>query len=364
MRHSARWAEVESDGVIPMTTADSDWTIDPVIAEAISQRLSRPLTYDPPYTSGPVGEALAAHYAERHGLAVSGSNFWLTSGTVSAMFGVLRRLLRPGDSALYFAPSYHSLPDAIEAAGAHAIPVGLDVFDAPERAADLLAERVQPSTRLILLCNPHNPTGYLFSRPELERIAAVARERGLIVVSNELHARVVLGAAPHTPMHAVYPERTLVLSGATKSHNLAAVGGGFVTAQDGPWLHAVRRDAGPEIAPARGIQQAALRAAYDGPDSQWLRDARARLRWSSEVLHDAIRRRFPEWRVHRPAATAFLWIEGSESDDAAAELVRECGVRGLSGREFRGAERYVRLAHGLARDSIDRAVRAIAARQE
>lgn len=174
--------------------------------------------------------------------------------------------------------------------------------------------------------------------------AAVARERGLVVVSNELHARVVLGAAPHTPMHAVYPERTLVLSGATKSHNLAAVGGGFVTAQDGPWLHAVRRDAGPEVAPARGIQQAALRAAYDGPDSQWLRDARARLRWSSEVLHDAIRRRFPEWRVHRPAATAFLWIEGSKSDDAAAELVRACGVRGLSGREFRGAERYVRLA--------------------
>jgi cysteine-S-conjugate beta-lyase len=346
-----------------MTAAEADWTIDPVIADAVARRLSQPLTYDPPYTAGPVGEALAEHYADRHGLAVTGANFWLTSGVVSALSGVLRRLLRPGESALYFSPSYHSLPDAIEAVGARAVAVELDVFDAPERALERLAECVTPTTRVILLCNPHNPTGHVFSRSELERIAEVARERDLVVVSNELHARVVLRGTPHTPMHAVYPERTLVLGGATKSHNLAAIGGGFVTAHDADWLHAIRRQVGPEVAPARGVQQAAMRAAYSGPDSQWLTDARRRLSWSAEVLQDALTARFPHWRVHRPDATAFLWIEGQRSRDAAAQLEQACGIRGLSGREFRADARYLRLAHGLGRAVLDDALQAITARE-
>jgi cysteine-S-conjugate beta-lyase len=358
-RHSARWSEAAGSDVLPFSSAEMDLGCDPVILQAVRDRLELPMTYEPPYTDGVVGATLAAYYRECHGMDLTGANFWLTTGTISSSYAVNAVLLQPGDEAVYFAPSYHCVPESIESAGAVARPVHLDVHrDEPWGAADLRAA-ITSRTRLISLCNPHNPTGHVFGESELATIVEVARRHDLVILSNELHSRLVLEGR-HTPVQLLAPERTITLDSATKSHNMAGIGGAFVCAQDAEWLHELRRAAGHRTAPIRGIQQVAMAAAFATPDTAWLRSTRDRLRRSRDALADALASARGDLLVHRPAATFFLWIRDPASLDAQGDFERHTGIRGLPGSSFRASVDYFRLAHAVDSATLATAVARIA----
>ncbi|MBC3840281.1 hypothetical protein GXW82_08905 [Streptacidiphilus sp. 4-A2] len=109
---SARWTESAGlgTGLIAMSHADMDLPVDPLIAEAIAERLAEPVGYPPPYTTSGVAATLADYYRRAHGLEVPVETFWLATGVVSHSAAMLGYLLEPGDEVLYFAPSYHGVP--------------------------------------------------------------------------------------------------------------------------------------------------------------------------------------------------------------------------------------------------------------
>ena len=178
--------------------------------------------YAPSHGTSRLRQAVAADWEKRHGLEVDAEReVTVTSGATEAVFAALQALLEPGDEVVAFEPFYDSyLPSAIMA-GATLRPVTLRppdwLFDPVE-----LAAAFNPATRVLLLNTPHNPTGKVFTRAELVRIAALCAEHDVVAVADEVYDRIVYDGRRHVPL-ATLPgmwERTLTVNSTGKTFSM------------------------------------------------------------------------------------------------------------------------------------------------
>src|ERR687892_1440205 len=156
-------------------------------------------------------EAVAAHQQRFWGLAVD--DVQITFGATEAIAAALLGLVNPGDDVVCFEPYYDSYAASIAMAGATRRPVTLRP---PDWAFDpgALTAAISPRTRVLLLNTPHNPTGKVFTRAELQLIADVCREHDVLVLADEVYDRIVYDGHEHVPI-ATLPgmwERTLTLN--------------------------------------------------------------------------------------------------------------------------------------------------------
>jgi N-succinyldiaminopimelate aminotransferase len=175
-------------------------------------------------------EAVAGHQARFYGLAVDPDDgVQVTFGATEAIAAALLGLLEEGDDVIVFEPLYDSYAACIALAGARRRVVTLRppdfVFD-----SDVLAAAVTPRTRLVLLNSPHNPTGKVFSRAELELVAALCREHDLVAVTDEVYEHLVY-EGEHVPL-ATLPgmaERTVTISSLGKTFSVTGWKVGWAT---------------------------------------------------------------------------------------------------------------------------------------
>jgi N-succinyldiaminopimelate aminotransferase len=203
----------------------------------------------PPGPGNPVlREAVARHQQRFYGLVHDpDTEVLVTAGATEALAGALLGMLDDGDEVVVFEPMYDSYQACIALAGARAVPVllrpepdGRYAFDPDE-----LREAITARTRLILLNSPHNPTGKVFDRSELEIVAALAIEHDVVVVTDEVYEHLVFPGAEHIPI-ATLPgmaERTLTLSSGGKTFSTTGWKVGWMC---GP---------GPLVAAARTAKQ-------------------------------------------------------------------------------------------------------------
>ena len=136
-------------------------------------------------------EAIAGHYGRHQGLDIAAENVCVTSGATEALGAAILATVSPGDEVLIFTPAYDSYAPMIRRAGG--VPKEIALRPPSwriERA--MLDAAIKPNTRAILFNNPHNPTGRLFDADELAAIADVAKERDLIVISDEVWEHILL----------------------------------------------------------------------------------------------------------------------------------------------------------------------------
>ncbi|MEV7089480.1 pyridoxal phosphate-dependent aminotransferase [Streptomyces sp. NPDC093085] len=348
-------------GLIPLCHGDMDFDSDPKVIEAVLSRLSWPLTYPPPYRVSGVATTLSHYYRDAHGLTVPEDAFWLGAGCLSQSYQVFASLLSPGDEVLYWKPAFKHVPGAVEAAGG--IPVPVPAVDRELVREDL--ERLRgPATRAVYLVNPHNPTGKVFTTAELCTVSEFAAAHNLVVVSNELHARLVWegGHTPFATVDEAAPQLSITLSGASKSHNLAGIGGAFAFSLNRMLLESVCRPAMHLCPEATSVQQAALAAAYGG-DSPWLRETRGRLRSARDYVCRELRTKLPGVVLSPPQGTYFLWVDFQSclrpGENAAEVLRRDCGVTSGAGPDFGGTASQARLSFTAQEDLLRQAVRQI-----
>ncbi|WP_433500585.1 pyridoxal phosphate-dependent aminotransferase [Sphaerimonospora sp. CA-214678] len=190
------------------------------------------------YPPGPgvpeLRQAVADHRKKWYGLAYDpDGEVLVTVGATEAIAAAVLALCEPGDEVVVFEPYYDSYAAAVALAGAVRRPVTLRVdagrftFDPAE-----LAAAVGPRTRAILVNSPHNPTGTVFNRQELEAIAEVCRERDLIAISDEVYEHLTFDGVEHIPL-ATLPgmrERTVMISSAGKSFSVTGWKTGWICA--------------------------------------------------------------------------------------------------------------------------------------
>jgi N-succinyldiaminopimelate aminotransferase len=305
---------------------------------------------------------LAAKYARDYGLDYApDSEFTVTSGATEAIFASLQGLCDVGDEVVLFEPYYDSYRASVEMAGAEPRFVTLHSPDWSFDAGELEAV-LSPRTRAILVNTPHNPTGKVFSREELESIGQACRERDLVCITDEVYEHIVY-AEPHVPM-ATLPgmrERTLTISSFGKTFSLTGWKIGWAA---GPAsLMAAVRSAHQFItfSTATPLQYAAAFALATGPEYYEL------LRTSYRAKRDYLVGELGRigFGVRSPAATYYVCADFRPLgfiDDAefCRFLIDEIGVAAIPPSVFYAksgeGKSYARFAFCKRDDTLETAV--------
>ncbi|HEY8475079.1 MAG TPA: pyridoxal phosphate-dependent aminotransferase [Natronosporangium sp.] len=214
---------------------DTDGPASMIEAAVDAMRSGEHNQYPPGPGIAPLRRAIAEHQQRWYGLTYDpDTEVLVTTGATEAIAAALLALVEPGDEVVALEPYYDSYAAGIAMAGGVRVPVTLT---APEFRLDLAALRaaVTPRTKLLLINSPHNPTGAVLNREELAGIAALARDRDLLVVTDEVYEHMTYDGTPHTPL-ATFPgmrERTVTISSAGKTFSVTGWKIGWVCAPSG-----------------------------------------------------------------------------------------------------------------------------------
>jgi cystathionine beta-lyase len=231
LKRTTKWHRVPPD-VLPAWIAETDFDLCPAVADALVEATRRGDVGYPDWGSEPLAEAFRARMASRYGWHPDPSHVRHTSDLVQAMQVVTELCTSRGDAVALHTPNYPPFLAALDQMGR--VPVTSPLV--PPRTAtgagwSFDAERLDEAVgragaRLLLLVNPHNPTGKVFTRGELEQIAAIAVRHELVVVSDELHAELTYPGHDHIPFASLGDHaatRTVTITSATKSFNLGGL---------------------------------------------------------------------------------------------------------------------------------------------
>lgn len=307
-----KWQHYPPD-VLPLWVADMDFGIAPPVREALRAALEiADVGYPrPPHETG-IPELFAARMAERFAWSPDPGLVELLCEVVQGIYVAILQFTEPGDGVLVQTPIYPPFLSAIRETGRRLVEAPLR-DDGSGYRVDLDATRAacDEGTKLLLLCNPHNPTGRVFDPAELEGLAALALERDLQVVSDEIHADLVYPGAVHRPFASLGPEvseRTMTLYSASKAFNIAGLRCAVAAFGN---RKALRRFRELPHHVRGGLSQPGLvatRAAWEAGGA-WLDEVLATLRLNRDFTVEEVSQHWPGARVHRPQATYLAWVD-------------------------------------------------------
>ena len=240
---SVKWNFYDRD-VIPMWVADMDMPVAPVIAEAVARRVQDSRVAYPVRGRTPLVEAVLARLAKRHGLAGLEHDHAIFLSCVPGLHATARALTTPGEAIVVQTPLYGPFLDAIATARVtrQDNPLVRGADHQYEIDFDHLEATVTPATRVLMFCNPHNPTGRVWRRTELEKVADFVLRHRLWLVTDELHNELVHDG-PYIPFASISPEiaqRTITLTGPAKTFNTAGLSIGIMVSHNRQLLDRVR----------------------------------------------------------------------------------------------------------------------------
>ncbi len=355
----ARALEAQGRSIIYLNIGEPDFPTAPHIIEAAHQAMLRGETHYGPPLGIPAARQAVAEYFSLRGVDADPANVAIAPGAKPFLGFAAMALLSPGDEALIPDPGFPIYASMVSYIGATPVPYHL----APERdfTPDPAEIRslVTPRTRLIFLNSPHNPTGGVIPQDSLEQIAALALERDLYVLSDEVYGRLTYGGAEHRSIAALpgMVERTILLDGASKAYAMTGWRLGFVHLP-APLVPVIERLLINTVSCTPTFSQHAIVAALTGPQDcvDEMRDEfDRRRRYLVRTL-----RSIEGIEVNDPAGAFYLFPDVSafgSSHDVADRLLTEAGVATLDGAGFgaTGAG-HIRLSYANSMQNLEDAV--------
>jgi cystathionine beta-lyase len=331
-----KWDETPQDDIIPMWVADMDFQTAPAILQALRRRVEHgvfgyTLVQDSYY------DAVVGWFSRRHQWAIDRSWIQYTSGVVPALSVCVKAFTQPGDQVLVMSPVYNCFFSSIRNNGCEVVECALLRTEPDGRYVidydDLAAKASDPRARMLLLCNPHNPVGRVWTREELARVYNICIEHGVVVVSDEIHGELTFRGSRYVPYGTV--DRTLenavVLTSPSKSFNTAGLQIANIICARPEWRERIDRAINQnEVCDVNPFGPVALEAAYNESEA-WL-DALC------DYLYDnylALCRFFsdelPQLRVTPLEGTYLVWVDisalGIASDVLSDRLLQEGRVQ-------------------------------------
>lgn len=319
------------------------------VLDAAIESINGGLNQYPPLPGLPVlRQAIADHQRRFYGIDLDpDTEIVVTAGATEALAGALLGMLDAGDEVIVFEPMYDSYRAGIALADAVAVPVllapdesGSYVFDAAE-----LRAAVSPRTKLVLLNTPHNPTGKVFTRDELQMVADVVQEHDLVAVTDEVYEHLAFDGRTHVPLSTLdgMAERTLTISSGGKTFHTTGWKIGWMS---GPApLVAAARTAKQFLTFVNGGPfQPAMAVGLGLPDT-YFGGLRAGLQATRDRLVEALDA--VGFVTYRPEASYFVTADIRPLDSTGngiefcRELPRRCGVVAVPNEVF-----YARPEHG------------------
>ncbi len=359
---SAKWTRYDPD-VLPVWVADMDFPPAEPIRRALHAHLDHGGYGYPPFGGTPgLVDALTERLATRFDWHVDREAVHPMAGIIPGLFLGTLATTGPGEQVVVQPPIYPPFFAAIRQSQRVVIENPM-VDDGARYVMDLehLRSAITPATRALMFCNPHNPTGRVFARAELEALAEVVLEHRLWVISDELHADLVLDGR-HVPFASLSPEvaqRTITMYGPTKAFNLAGFKVGFLIAENPALLARVKEIAGYSQPGVNVMGQVAAQAAFREGDA-WLEAALGYLRANRDHLVARLAAEAPAVRTYAPEGTYLVWLDFHATglgDDPAAVLLERGRVALNAGGDYGiGGAGFARLNFATSRTTLDAAL--------
>ena len=353
---SEKWDRWAGRDVLPVWVADMDFPAAEVILDAIRDRVAHGVfgyTHEPPGFA----PALAAHLASRHGWTIDPGHVVGTPGVVTGLSITARLLAAADDEILTFTPVYPPFLFLPGLAGRRSVRVPLaQAAGSWSIDWEALEAAVTPRATIFWLCHPHNPTGTVWSRADLERLAEFAARHGLTVVSDEIWADLILDEAAgvrHVPFASLdHPvaRAAITLTAPSKTWNLAGLGCAAAIVPD-PALRTRWRAAGGGLVPmVNPLGYAAAEAAWRHGEP-WRQKLLALVRHHRDLVQRAVETN--AGLVCVPAQATYLaWIDCRGTGVADPQATCEAAGLGPSyGREF-GTPGFIRINTACPTDRL------------
>jgi cystathionine beta-lyase len=318
-RRNSKWNSYGPD-ILPAFVAEMDFAVADPIQKAISRSVEQ-ADYGYPHRNGAkaehaVTEAFIARMEKRFEWRPDPSLVQMVADLVQGTFAPILAFSEPGDGIVLQVPSYPPFREAITATRRELIALMMRddgeryVFDVEE-----LAGRLGSRTRILIVCNPQNPTGRVFAREELSALARLAIAHDLIVISDEIHSDLVFDGRRHIPFASLGADiaaRTVTITSATKSFNIPGLRCGVMHFGTAELLRRfAERMPSRLLGGANGIAVDATVAAWTASDA-WLDAVVAHLAAARDRIIEVLRSELPQVRCHAPEATYLAWLDFRE----------------------------------------------------
>ncbi len=357
-----KWDSECAQGCLPLWVADMDFAAAKPIREAMQRRLDHGVFG---YSTVPQAnyDAVASWFSRRHGWnGISKDNLLYTTAVVPAISAIFAALQGASPlRVLTFTPAYNCFFSCIENMGCELVPSPLVLrgnrFEIDWEDVEEKAKRAD----VFLLCNPHNPTGRVWSRDELERLTDIMRREHLFVLSDEIHCEFTFPGHTYTPFASVAINDTdfCVCTSASKAFNIAGLlcANIFVPNKE---LFA-RINHALEIHEVNGLNPFGLVAqvaAYNESE-EWLDELNEYVYGNFCYLRDFIRDRLPQLRIHETDGTYLAWVNiealGVSSERFCHDLAQQAHVL-FNPSEMYGGQGYVRINLATSRAVLSQAL--------
>lgn len=313
--NSYKWDSATNTDVLPMWVADMDFQTAPAIVKALQRRVSHGI-FGYTRVSDSYYKAVANWFGRRHGWTIQKDWIIYTSGVVPAISAIIKALTEPGDNVLVQTPVYNCFFSSIRNNGCQCISNPLirlgDTFVIDYE--DLEIKAADPKAKILLLCNPHNPAGRVWTRDELLQIGDICLRNGVMVISDEIHCELTYPGHNYTPFASLseqFLQNSVTCLSPSKAFNIAGLQiANIISASE-----SIRRKIDKaininEVCDVNPFGVEATIAAYNEGE-EWLDALTEYLESNYRCMKDFCRKYLPDFPITTLEGTYLVWMDCS-----------------------------------------------------
>lgn len=356
-----RWAEVP-EGVIPLTAADPDYPVAPEIREAMMEYVRDGyFSYTPKLGYPEFAESISRRLKDRKGEEIDPALILPIDSAARGMYVIAETVLRPGDEMIVFDPVDYLFRESCLAAGGKVVLFPARLKDGYIDLSEL-ESYITPRTRMIGLCNPHNPYGVLYRAQDLEHIMSLCEKHDLYIMNDEIWSDIIFPEEKFLSIYSLGNERcrrVMSVFGFSKSFGIAGLRAGCVYTTNEELFAGIIENS-DVMSTAGGIASISQIAGTACMDRcyYWVDEFLVHLKKNRDYAVDRLNA-MPHIRAYRPHATYLLYVDirdfgmkSEEFTDYMKEKVRLAVVSG--GEKFfgQGSEGYIRICFATSREIL------------
>lgn len=310
------------DNELPMWVADMDFKTAPEIVKAIHEKADQSI-FGYEEAGDDYFTAVADWYEKEHNFRPKNDWMMFVTGVVPAISSIVRRVTSVGDNVLVQAPVYNIFYNSIINNGRHVVSSDLVYNNMSYKIdfKDLEQKLSDPLTTLMILCNPHNPVGKIWSREELTEIAKLCNKHNVKLLSDEIHGDITF--KPYTPAFSLDDDlinNLMVCVSPSKTFNVAAIHAATIIVPNENLREQVSRGINTdELAEPNSMAIPVTIAAYE-EGHQWLKELKQQILKNKQLVQEFLEKELPEVKLVPSEATYLLWMDTSTISDDSKEL--------------------------------------------
>lgn len=314
-----KWDESPSPEVIPMWVADMDFKAAPAIQEAIRKRAEHGV-FGYAVVEEDYYEAILSWFQRRHHWTIQREEILYTTGVVPAISCAIKALAMPGEKVLILSPDYNCFFSSIRNNGCEVVESvlrpGRNIREQGFEVdwADFERKCADEKTTIFLLCNPHNPTGRVWTKEELGRMNDICMRYGVKVISDEIHGELMMPGChfqPFATVSEVCRQNSVILNSPTKSFNIAGLQIANIICSQPEWRRRIDRAINiNEVCDVNPFGPVALKAAYNDSED-WLDELNQYLWDNYQELCRFFAAELPLSQVAKLEGTYLVWVDVS-----------------------------------------------------